>query len=115
MKRTLFISVVLSIFGSQISRAATSLFPGPDYVVPGAPPAETGPANGPQGLTRYPGTMWERELLLGDLNDLRNQILNRGFSFSPILIQSKFRHFKHRNRCARLGDSYRTLRDGSFG
>src|ERR1700728_4874778 len=86
MKITLFIAVALSLFGTQINQAATSLFPGPDYVVPGAPPAETGPANGPQGLTNYPGTMWERELLLGDVNDLRNQLLYRGFSISPVLI-----------------------------
>ena len=44
------------------------------------------PANGPQGLNRQPEEMWERQFLLGDLNDLRNQILYRGFSFSPVLI-----------------------------
>jgi porin len=85
-KRTLIIAVTLSFFGTQINRAATSLFPGPDYIIPGAPPEETGPATGPQGLTSYPGTMWQRALLLGDVNDLRNQILNHGFSFSPVLI-----------------------------
>jgi porin len=69
----------------QTNQAATNLFPGPDYVIPGAPAQET-PQTGPQGLNNPPGSIWERPLLLGDLNDLRNQILYRGFSFSPVLI-----------------------------
>ncbi len=44
------------------------------------------PQTGPQGLNRQPEEMWEREFLLGDLSDLRNQILYRGFAFSPVLI-----------------------------
>src|SRR3984957_15316356 len=84
MKRR-FLILVLLFCRAQNNQAATSLFPGPDYVIPGAPTQET-PQTGPQGLNRQPGTMWERQFLLGDLNDLRNQILYRGFTFSPVLI-----------------------------
>ena len=84
MKRT-FLILALLFCRSQNNQAATSLFPGPDYVVPGAPTQEA-PQTGPQGLNRQPEEMWEREFLLGDFSDLRNQILYRGFAFSPVLI-----------------------------
>ena len=79
MKRT-FLILVLLFCKSQDNQAATSLFPGPDYVIPGAPTQETS-QTGPQGLNTQPGTIWQRPLLLGDLDDLRNQILYRGFAF----------------------------------
>jgi porin len=84
MKRA-YLILVLLFCKALNNQAATSLFPGPDYVVPGAPTQET-PQTGPQGLNTEPGTVWQRPLLLGDLNDLRNQILYRGFALSPVLI-----------------------------
>jgi porin len=86
MKRTLLAVSLALLAGVQGNQAATNLFPGPDYVVPGAPPPEAGPHTGPEGLTTLPGTLWERPLLLGDLNDWRNQFIYHGFTFSPTLI-----------------------------
>ena len=67
MKRTLLVASLGLLAGVQENQAATNLFPGPDYVVPGAPPPEAGPHTGPEGLTTLPGTLWERSQLLGDL------------------------------------------------
>ena len=86
MKRTLLAVSLALLAGVQVNQAATNLFPGPDYVVPGAPPPETGPHTAPEGLTTLPGTLWERPQLLGDLNDWRNQFMYHGFTISPTLI-----------------------------
>jgi porin len=86
MKQTLLVVSLALLAGVQENQAATNLFPGPDYVVPGAPPPETGPHTGPEGLTSLPETLWKRPLLLGDLNDWRNQFMYHGFTFSPTLI-----------------------------
>jgi porin len=85
MKRIILVLIFSFFCRPQNNQAATSLFPGPDYVIPGAPAQET-PQTGAQGLNNQPGTIWQRSLLLGDLNDLRNQILYRGFSLSPVLV-----------------------------
>jgi porin len=85
MKRTLLVASLALFGGLQKGQAATNLFPGPDYVVPGAPVSE-GLHTGPEGLNTVPETMWERPLLLGDLNDLRNQIMYHGLTVSPTLI-----------------------------
>ena len=86
MKRTFLVVSLALLAGIRENQAATNLFPGPDYVVPGAPPPETGPHTGPEGLTAIPETLWKRALMLGDLNDWRNQFLYHGFTFSPTLI-----------------------------
>jgi porin len=85
MKRIILVLIFSFFCRPQNNQAATSLFPGPDYVIPGAPAQET-PQTEAQGLNNQPGTIWQRSLLLGDLNDLRNQILYRGFSLSPVLV-----------------------------
>jgi porin len=85
MKRIILVLIFSFFCRPGNNQAATSLFPGPDYVIPGAPAQET-PQTGAQGLNNQPGTIWQRSLLLGDLNDLRNQILYRGFSLSPVLV-----------------------------
>ena len=86
MKRILLVLSAVLFGGMEKNLAATSLFPGPDYVIPGGPIPEAGPHIGPEGLNYQPGSVWERPLLLGDMNDLRNQIMYHGFSISPVLI-----------------------------
>ncbi len=86
MKRILLVLSAVLFEGMEKNLAATSLFPGPDYVIPGGPIPEAGPHIGPEGLNYQPGSVWERPLLLGDMNDLRNQIMYHGFSISPVLI-----------------------------
>jgi porin len=85
MKKTFLVIGFVLFCKAPTVQGATNIFPGPDYVIPGAP-AQEAPQTGPQGLNYLPGTIFQRPLLLGDLNDMRNQILYRGFSFSPVLI-----------------------------
>ncbi len=86
MKRTLLVVGLVLLGGIQKNQAATSIFPGPDYVIPGGPAPEPGEHTAPEGLNSLPGGLWERPLLFGDLSDLRNQIMYRGFTVSPTLI-----------------------------
>jgi porin len=85
MKRKLLVAFLVLLGGLQKNQGATNIFPGPDYTMPGGPVPEQA-HTGPEGLNTLPEKIWERPLLLGDLNDLRNQIMYHGLTVSPTLI-----------------------------
>ena len=69
------------------NRAATNLFPGPDQQTPGAFGNNNPNPLAPEGLTGGPRSIFQRPLLLGDLDDTRNQLLYRfGLAISPSYI-----------------------------
>ncbi|HEY5744351.1 MAG TPA: hypothetical protein VIS99_17635, partial [Terrimicrobiaceae bacterium] len=85
---TLAMSLVLAC-GQSATRAATTIFAQPGQQAPGTF-AVVGEEEGVAGLMYIPGSIWKRDTLLGDLNDFRNQLLYRGFSFAPTYIAEVF-------------------------
>ncbi|MEO6848900.1 MAG: carbohydrate porin [Chthoniobacterales bacterium] len=67
------------------SHAATNLLLPASQQAPGGAPLDA-QTQGVDGLNYTPGTIWEREALLGDLGDYRNQLLYKGISISPTYI-----------------------------
>lgn len=85
---TVSAALLLLAAGAAVApvRAATNIFPGPDQQTPGAFGQENANPLAPEGLTGGPRSIFLRPTLLGDLNDFRNQLLYRGFAFSPTYI-----------------------------
>ncbi|MEO8206438.1 MAG: carbohydrate porin, partial [Chthoniobacterales bacterium] len=65
--------------------AATNLLLPASQQAPGGAPLDA-QTQGVDGLNYTPGTIWERETLLGDMGDFRNQLLFKGISISPTYI-----------------------------
>ena len=75
--------------GQCAARAATTIFAQPGQQAPGTF-SVVGEEEGVAGLIYTPGSIWKRDTLLGDMNDFRNQLLYRGFSFAPTYIAEVF-------------------------
>ncbi|MEO6054776.1 MAG: carbohydrate porin [Chthoniobacterales bacterium] len=75
----------LLAYGIFTAHAATNLLLPASQQAPGGAPIDA-QTQGVDGLNYAPATIWERETLLGDMGDYRNQLLFKGISITPTYI-----------------------------
>jgi len=74
------------IVAADRAHAASNIFSGPDQQTPGAVSQNAPNPLSPEGLNDARHSIFERDLLLGDFNGAREQLLFKGVSISPNYI-----------------------------